>query len=186
MLFLASQFVDILWATLVILDIEKVRIIEGFTKTAPLDCYYMPYSHSLTANVAWAFLVGWLGSLIWDRRAGLVLGACVLLHWFLDLLVHIPDLPLVGDRYKVGFGLWNAPVAAFLLEAVLLLGGVWLYTREAKRPAPFWIFAGVLLVIQASGMVLPLPHTPAAFAATSLANYFVLAAIAGVIERKWG
>jgi len=34
--------------------------------------------------------------------------AAVLSHWFLDVIVHIPDLPLTpfGD-FKVGMGLWN-------------------------------------------------------------------------------
>ena len=48
-LFLAVKWLDVLWAPLVILGIEKVRIVPGFTATNPLDLYYMPYTHSLVA-----------------------------------------------------------------------------------------------------------------------------------------
>lgn len=49
LLFLAVQLVDVAWAVLVILGIEKVRIVPGITATNPLDLYYMPYTHSLVA-----------------------------------------------------------------------------------------------------------------------------------------
>ncbi len=85
--------------------------------------------------MAWALLLGGLGSAIWDRRGGLVIGICVAAHWFLDLLVHVPDLPLVGDRYKVGFGLWDYPALSFLLEAALLLIAVGVYVERATSPS---------------------------------------------------
>lgn len=185
-LFLAAQSVDILWAALVLTDVEKLRLIPGFTATSPLALDYMPYSHSLAATLAWGLLLGGLGALVWSSRGGVVIGACVIAHWFLDLLVHTPDLPLVGNRWKVGFGLWNEPLLSFALEAALLLGAVALYARGSTRALPFWIFAVAMLVMQASGFVLPLPETPDAFATMSLANYLGLAAVAALLERKWG
>jgi hypothetical protein len=53
-LFLAVQWLDVMWAPLVLMGIEKVRIVPGFTATNPLDLYYMPFTHSLMA----ALLVG--------------------------------------------------------------------------------------------------------------------------------
>ena len=53
-LFLAVQFVDIVWSILVLLGIEKVRIVPGFTATNPLDLYYMPYTHSLPGAALWS------------------------------------------------------------------------------------------------------------------------------------
>ena len=41
-LFLAVQLPDVFWSILVLLGIEKVRIVPGITKTNPLDLYYMP------------------------------------------------------------------------------------------------------------------------------------------------
>ena len=49
LLFLAVQLVDISWAIFVLLGIEKVRIVPGFTATNPFDLYYFPYTHSLPA-----------------------------------------------------------------------------------------------------------------------------------------
>ena len=42
--FVAVQWLDIVWAMLVLLGIEKVRIVPGFTEAVPLDLYYMPYT----------------------------------------------------------------------------------------------------------------------------------------------
>jgi hypothetical protein len=39
-------------------------------------------------------------------------------HWLLDATVHLKDLPVLGfgpDR-KFGFGLWNRPKSAFIIE----------------------------------------------------------------------
>jgi hypothetical protein len=185
-LFLAAQSVDILWASLVLAGVERVRLLPGFTAASPLALDYMPYSHSLTATLVWALLLGALGSMIWERRGGLVIGGCVLAHWFLDLLVHVTDLPLVGDRHKVGFGLWHYPTLSFLLEAAVLLVAVALYVRGARRALPFWIFALAMLAMQASSFFLPLPETPDAFAGMALSNYVGLAVVAALLERRWG
>ncbi len=41
-LFLAVQFVDVLWSILIMAGVEKARITPGFTASSPLDLYYMP------------------------------------------------------------------------------------------------------------------------------------------------
>src|SRR5437899_9536684 len=53
-LFIAVQFLDYIWATLVLFGIEKLRVIKGFTAGSMLDSYYHPYSHSLIAAVLWS------------------------------------------------------------------------------------------------------------------------------------
>ena len=53
-LFLAVQLVDIAWSILVLLGIEKLRIVPGFTATNPLDLYYMPFTHSLPGAALWS------------------------------------------------------------------------------------------------------------------------------------
>src|SRR5437773_4508086 len=53
-LFVAVQFLDYIWATLVLLGIEKVRVIKGFTAGSMLDSYFRPYSHSLIAAIIWS------------------------------------------------------------------------------------------------------------------------------------
>ena len=50
------------WATLVLLGIEKLRVIKGFTAGSMFDSYFHPYSHSLITAVIWsavaAFVTG--------------------------------------------------------------------------------------------------------------------------------
>src|SRR6516164_2261558 len=53
-LFIAVQFLDYIWATLVLLGIEKLRVIEGFTAGSMLDSYFHPYSHSLIMAIIWS------------------------------------------------------------------------------------------------------------------------------------
>jgi hypothetical protein len=46
-LFVAVQLLDFVWAILVLLGIEKVRIVPGFMAASALDLYYMPYTTAL-------------------------------------------------------------------------------------------------------------------------------------------
>ncbi len=46
-LMIASQFLDLLWPSLLLLDVEQVRIYPGITAVTPLDFYNYPISHSL-------------------------------------------------------------------------------------------------------------------------------------------
>ena len=57
-LFLAAQFIDLLWPTLLLLGVENVRIAPGATVVTPLAFEYYPFSHSLVAVLGWAGLVG--------------------------------------------------------------------------------------------------------------------------------
>jgi hypothetical protein len=185
-LFLAAQLVDIAWSLLVLAGVEKVRITPGFTASSPLDLYYMPYTHSLTASAVWAVVAGALASFVWGRRGGLVVGLCVIAHWLLDLPVHVSDLPLWGDAHKVGLGLWNRPVIAFVLEAVVLCLGAAFYARHARSQAAVWIFAAVMLAVQMTSFVTPPPAEPGQFVAMALSSYLAFAAAAWFVERRWG
>jgi membrane-bound metal-dependent hydrolase YbcI (DUF457 family) len=93
---------------LVLLGVEKVRIVPGITASNPLDLYYMPYTHSLVAAFFWSFAAA---AVVWLVRRGATrpvaawIGVAVFSHWVLDFLVHRPDLPLYDDTMKVGLGL---------------------------------------------------------------------------------
>src|SRR5690349_23096702 len=96
MLFVAAQLADLLWPVLVLAGIERVRIDPGNTAFTPLDFVSYPWTHSLLMSAGWAALFGFLYLLIQkNARAAMVVGLVVLSHWFLDLIVHRPDLPLV-------------------------------------------------------------------------------------------
>ena len=130
-LFLGAQFIDLLWPTFLLLGIEDVRIEPGATATTPLAFTHYPWSHSLVAVVGWALLLAlafrWIRG---NLRGAVVLGLAVLSHWFLDLVVHAPDLPLhPGDSPLLGFGLWNQRLPSLGIELLLLAVGVALYVR---------------------------------------------------------
>ncbi|HEX7090018.1 MAG TPA: hypothetical protein VF192_07765 [Longimicrobiales bacterium] len=192
-LFIAVQFLDVLWGLFVFLGIERVRIVPGITAASPLDLYHVPYTHSLVGALFWSMAGGaayhvWRGRRA-GSRAGVIIGTAVFSHWVLDLLVHRPDLPLVGNRFKMGFGLWNFPAVALALEATVLFGGLLLYLRATRRAAPSGTFASILfgiglVLIQALIFFGPPPGSPSALAATGLVAYGALAGVAAWLERK--
>jgi len=67
---------------------------------------YLPFSHSLLAALVWSVIafVAYKNLPIFrgTQRAALLVGACVLVHWFLDLLEHRVLLRLCLDRFLVG------------------------------------------------------------------------------------
>lgn len=186
-LFLAVQLLDVAWAPFVLLGIEKVRIVPGFTASNPLDLYYMPYTHSLPAALLWALGAALAYRFLVDRRGGMraavVIGLAVFSHWILDVIVHRPDLPLYGDRAKIGLGLWNLPVIAFALEAALLFGGMWLYFDAAPKLRKGMVLFGiVMLAVQALVFFGPPPASDHAAALKALVAYVVFAAVARILE----
>jgi membrane-bound metal-dependent hydrolase YbcI (DUF457 family) len=133
-LFLAAQFVDLIWPTLLLLGVERVNIIADGTRHPPLDFAYYPFSHSLLASIGWAALFAAIYFVVRRSRAGaVVLGLAVVSHWLLDLVVHYPDLPLYpGSGPLLGFGVWSSPVASMALELSIFGAGMWLYLRHTR------------------------------------------------------
>jgi hypothetical protein len=191
MLFLAVQAVDVAWAILILLGVEHVRIVPGFTRTNPLDLYHFPYTHGLVATAVW--FAATVAAYRWSRgrgtaRPALLLGLAVASHWFLDLIVHVPDLPLYDDAAKVGLGLWNRPAAAFLLETALLFGGLLFYLSRTQPATPrsrvaFPILALVMLALQAGALLGPPPPSVTALGVSGLGGFAVLTALAAWLER---
>ena len=187
LLFIAVQFVDVLWAIFVLLGVEKVRIVPGITASSPLDLYYMPYTHSLVGALGWSLLAGVVCQAVprWrGLRTGLILGVAVFSHWVIDLVVHRPDLALYDSVCKMGFGLWNYRVLSFLLEMAVLFGGGWMYLRTVPKKAAVWAFLAGLAALQFAGTFLfPPPPSDRGAALTALSAYIVLAAIAAAVDR---
>ena len=151
-LILAAQFLDLLWPVLLLLGLEKVRIVPGLMAMSDLDFVSIPISHSFVTTLGWATLIGgatWV--LRGDRRAALVLGALVASHWLLDAPMHRPDLPLwPGSSRLVGGGLWDSVGATWALEAGLLAAGVALYlraTRARDRTGRWALWAMLALLV---------------------------------------
>jgi hypothetical protein len=191
-LFLAVQLVDIAWSIFILFGIEKVRIVPGITATNPFDLYYMPYTHSLPGAALWSVGAAAVYRIVvpaqkWSAAA--IVGAAVFSHWILDLIVHRPDLALYDDSYKVGFGLWNCPATAFILEIALLFGGIALYlnTTSPKDNIGRYgmiVLGGVAVIVQAYVFFGPPPASNASLAFTALGLYFAFAAAVYWLEGK--
>jgi hypothetical protein len=133
-MFMAAQFLDLLWPTLLLLGLESVRIAPGATAVTPLLFEHYPISHSLLTVAGWSLgfaIVHWL--LYKNRSDAIILGLLVLSHWVLDLIVHQPDLPLApGSSIKVGLNLWSSLPGTMLVEMPIFAIGIWFYLRATK------------------------------------------------------
>lgn len=191
--FVAVQLVDVGFFSLSYFGIEKWAANPSLTGFTPIDLTYMPYTHGLAGSIAWAVGAAALTALVTPagRRAvdALIIGALVLSHWFLDLIVHRHDLPLVhDDGEKLGFGLWDQPELVVPLELGLFFAGFWLFMRATQprgmlgRIVP-WVVVGVLLTVQGINWFTPPAPDQATFTALGLGAYFGLAAFAWAIDR---
>lgn len=151
MLFIAVQFLDLIWPVLVLLGIETLSIDPGNTKMTPLNFEYYPYSHSLLMAIVWSIGFGVVYYLFTKNKKGSwLLSGLVMSHWVLDVITHRPDLPLSPfTEEKLGLGLWNLPVVAIPFEVALFAAGIYFYLKHstAIRKTSFWILAGFLLLI---------------------------------------
>jgi hypothetical protein len=166
-LFLAVQFADLLWPTLLALGIETVEIDPGNTLMTPLNFVSYPYSHSLVMLLVWSVVFALVYQLLsrsqarspgpqsWSRavRPGVIVGALVFSHYILDVLTHRPDMPVtVGGTMRLGFGLWNHPGAELAIESAMFIAGAAVYvsvTRPKNRAGEvgFWFLLVILVAM---------------------------------------
>jgi len=162
-LFTAVQFLDYIWATLVLLGIEKLRVIKGFTAGSMLDSYYHPYSHSLIAAIVWSGIAAMIYKSVWrakaSKAAALLVGLAVFSHWILDFIAHPRDLAIYDNTWKVGLGFWNYRGLEFGLEVALLAGGIVFYlprnTISAARKTAVIAFGLALIIVQIGDTFVP-------------------------------
>jgi len=180
-LFLAAQFIDLIWPTLLLLGVERVSIITDGTRHPPLDFVYYPYSHSLLAVIGWAVLFAAVYFFARRSRIGAaVLGLAVISHWLLDLVVHYPDLPLYpGDGPRLGFGIWSFPVISLALELSIFAAGIWVYLRsttasDATGKRALWALGATLLLIQIANVFGAPPPSSTAIALAGQAQWLLV------------
>jgi len=180
-LFLAAQFIDLLWPTLLLLGLESVRIAPGATKVTPLEFTHYPISHSLLAVVVWSVLFG--SVYFFFRRSvqsAIVCGGLVASHWVLDAITHQPDLPLgPGGSTRIGLGLWNSPVFAIGFELLIFAVGLTLYLRTTKASDKIgifglWSLVAFLLLVYIANIFGPPPPSVEAIAWTAQAQWLLV------------
>jgi hypothetical protein len=193
-LFIAAQLVDIAFFLFVMMGVEEMRITPGMTAMNAMDLYSMPYTHSLLGSLAfgagmaaivWITMMTGLKNggakndaanaridgggtklVIWPKAliAGLIAGAVVVSHWFIDLLVHAPDLTIAGSPPKLGLGLWNYPLIEMPLELGITGAALGYYLSRTKAISgadmkPVYWLSGVMLLIQMYSWLAPEPET---------------------------
>jgi hypothetical protein len=164
-LFLAAQFIDLLWPVLLLLGIESVAVDPGNTVVTPLNFTHYPISHSMLGVLFWAVLFGGIYFVSKkDAMTSVWLSILVFSHWLLDLFTHRPDLPLAPGQgiTKVGLGLWNSLVGTLVLELGLFAAGIYLYLHSTKSKNKtglyaFWVLIVFLLIVYVNNIFGPPP-----------------------------
>ena len=181
-LFLAAQFIDLLWPTLLLLGIERVNIRTDGAQYPPLDFVYYPFSHSLLTVMIYAVMFAVAYFVLRRNRIGaIVVGLSVISHWLLDLLAHYPDLPLYpGDSMLLGFAIWSSPVFEMALELSIFALGVWLYLRTTKAVDAtgkwaLWSLVAFLVSIHVGNTLGPPPPSVKAIAWIGQAQWLLVA-----------
>jgi len=195
-LFVAVQLADLLWGVFLLLGWEQVRIDPGYTRVTPLQFVHYPISHSLVGALAWGLVAG-AAYYSWPTRdtsrhwqAAALVAAAVVSHWPLDVLVHVPDLPLSGDgSARLGLGLWNNLPATLVVELLTFGAGVVIYAlyrshRHPLRTGRFAALVFVLLGIYGASLLGPPPPSVAAIALTDVVGLLALALFAGWADRR--
>ncbi|MCB2204545.1 hypothetical protein KQI65_07340 [bacterium] len=181
-LLMAAQFVDLLWPLLLLFGIERVAVVPGTSAVTPLEFSYYPWSHSGLMVLVWGLLFGGIYYLLRkDLRTSLLLGALVFSHWLLDVLVHVPDLPLFPwDGPHIGLGLWNSWPLTILLELGIFGVGVAIYSRlstpkSRQGSIALWSLVIFLLIIFAANSLGPPPEDVSAIGFVGLSQWLLVA-----------
>lgn len=131
----ATQLIDIAFVPLLLSGTETMEAAEGTGYGGAV--IHADYTHSLVGVLLLAVLAGLAARRAWGKKGGITIGAVVLSHWLLDLLVHRPDLPILpgnaGGLPLLGLGLWNFPQASAVVELALIAVGLFLYVRSLRH-----------------------------------------------------
>ena len=178
---LGTLILAALWPVFLLLGIEHVQIAPGITRVSPLDFTDYPISHSLLMAVVWAIVLGAIYYTVRrNLRSALVVGAAVLSHWVLDLIVHRPDLQLYpGGSARVGMGLWNSWMATIAAEVLCCGAGLWIYlgctrARDNAGRYGFWALAAFLFLGWLSTLFAGAPPGVTALAWGGIAMWLVV------------
>lgn len=195
-LFLAVQLVDLLWGFTILLEWERARIAPGWTAATPIQFISYPITHSLVAGALWglaaaAAYYSWPTRNTWHHaRAAAVVAAAVLSHWFLDVIVHVPDLPLASDAgQKYGLGVWRSIPATLAVELLIFGAGVAVYAtymrgRGKLHVTRLAILAAVLVIIEVANVLGPPPPSMTAVAVAAIAASVVFPLAAAWVDRS--
>lgn len=176
----AAQFADLLWPLLLLLGIERVRIVPGLLAASPFDFTSYPVSHSLVAQLGWGSLLALVYFVIKrDSRSALLFGSLVPTHWVLDFVAHRPDVPIYPGSARYGLGMWNSLPLTLGVEYAIFAAGIALYlsaTRAKDKPGTFafWLLVVLLGVLFPASLFGPPPPSVQVLAWSALAIWLTV------------
>jgi hypothetical protein len=155
LLMLASVWLDVVFVPLFLAGIETLQPIQGRSGYGAV-VIHADYTHSIVGTLALSVLLAIVCWPRWGSRSAIVVGLVAVSHWVLDLIVHHADMVVLpgnlGDLPRLGFGLWDYPMLAAALEALLVLLGAGFYWRAAREVSiranrrPQWATAVSVLI----------------------------------------
>ncbi|KAL1951192.1 hypothetical protein VTO73DRAFT_341 [Trametes versicolor] len=137
LLALAGAFPDVVFFLLQFFGIETFNLDSSLI---PRGCFPYtndyPYSHSLLgmtlSGVALAVGYRWSTSAPVTLRDQAAIVAASASHFLLEWPSHREDIKITPhDSFQLGAGLFDSPVATFLVECAIYLAGLWVYTTFA-------------------------------------------------------
>ena len=176
----APILLDLLWPIFLLLGWENVSIVPNGNPFLRLHFDSYPISHGLVAVIGWATLYASFYFGLTRYLAGtIVVWVGAVSHWFLDYIVHLPDLPLTAGGRLYGLGLWNHRWLTMAIEVTLFAVAIWTYQREtrAKDKIGLYAFLGfvcVLLLAYAGAAFGPAPSTVKKLAGLALLTWLAI------------
>lgn len=135
-LMLSTQLLDVVFVPLLLTDVETIVPVAGAASYGG-SVIHADYTHSLVGALILSAVAGWLASRRWGRKGGWTIGAMIISHWVLDLIMHRADMPIfpgnAGDLPLLGLGLWQWPAISAAAELVLVGAGAVLYIRSIPK-----------------------------------------------------
>lgn len=191
-LFVATQFMDIVFSVLLLTGTEEVRIRTGAEGPVGIEMVFVLYSHSLPAALVLSLAAGallWVltpGSRPHRRRAAVIVAGVTASHYVLDIVTRTADLPVLSHDAELGLGV--ATPIGLVIETALLLVGLWLYLRATSardRLGAFGVPVMVAGLILFNGYVAagPPPQGVLGPAMSQLGAYVFLAVVAFWLDR---
>ena len=123
-------------------------------------------------------------------HATIIVAVAAASHWFLDVIVHRPDLPLAGNEStKVGLSLWDSLPGTIGAELLVLVVGLALYlTISVKRHRPrrgrVALLTVILLGLAAANFFGPIPENMTVVAVGALVLLLSLTGLAAWVDRR--
>lgn len=153
---IATFLIDIIFGILWLFGVEDMSALPDTDGGYGQLALEVDWSHSFFGTLFLCLVVWIVGGRRWGAKGGFVLSCVVFSHWFLDMMVHRMDMPImpgnVGTTPRIGLGMWDFPVATMIFELILVAAGAFIWYSspdagtKARRAAIVTGIVGVIVL----------------------------------------